>query len=67
MMSLIDLFDDTPRISRRRAEALWQRQEMDRHPVDRVEPWAGMGPYVPIGEPIRPGEIRKAPVFAELR
>ena len=59
------LADDRPRISRARAQALWCRQEMDRHPVERVEAQVAEDEATPVrpGEPVRPGDVRKAPVF----
>ena len=56
--------DGTPRISRRRAWEAWSREEMDRHPVERVELWRGMeGPHYPVGLPLRRFEVSKVPVF----
>lgn len=58
------IVDGTPRISRRRAWEAWSREEMDRHPVERVELWRGMeGPHYPVGLPLRRFEVSKAPVF----
>lgn len=61
-----DLFDPAPYVSRRRAWEAWDREEMDRHPVDRVEPWHGLdrGHYA-LGRRVEPGDIRKRPVFGK--
>lgn len=61
---LREVFDPTPRISRRRAEDLWQRLEMDRHPIERVETWPGEDGHYPLGVALGPGDVRKRPVFA---
>jgi len=57
-------FDQTPGISRRRAEDLWQRLEMDRHPIERVEPCPGEEGHYPLGQALGPGDVRKRPVFS---
>lgn len=59
-----EFFDPSPRISRRRAEDLWQRLEMDRHPIERVEPRLGEDGHYPLGRALGPGDVAKRPVFS---
>jgi len=56
---LAELQDDRPRISRACLEAALRRQDMDRHPVERED----HEPHAALGVPLRPGDVRKAPVF----
>lgn len=51
--------DARPRVSRSTLEAALRRQDMDRHPIDHED----AEPHVALGEPLRPGDIRKSPVF----
>ena len=55
--ALEELFNPRPMISRPTLRAAVRRQEMDRHPVEDMEPHAA------LGVPLRPGDVRKRPTF----
>lgn len=55
--AFVEFIDPTPRVSMPCVQAAMLRQEMDRHPVEDMEP------HREIGTSVRPGDVRKAPVF----
>jgi hypothetical protein len=57
---LSDLADPSPRVSMSCVRAAVLREQMDRHPAEDMEP------HYPVGVSVRPGDVRKRPVF-ELR
>ena len=62
---LLEALAPGPRISPRRALEAWNRQEMDRHPIERDEPFLGeAGEHFPVGVNLRPGDLAKRPVFS---